>query len=264
MAVNVLIMGDTHGGAAGGLLPPPYWSEQLKVMQSLAYGWWLEAITEFGPWDVGLFTGDATDGEGKKGTMDTVIPDTLEQAASQEEIYAAPGIEKQNMYFVRGTPFHSSGTYNYEDPLAKALGASIENEQLVSILGLKIHLRHALGRSDTAYGQGTPLFRESIRDLVDATLSEQEPADIVIRGHVHYSCRMTIGKRTEISAPCMEYPDSVFGRTCRGMYYDMGIGKLVVRSATDWEYHPILMPLKVVKRREYKEICSGEEFSNGR
>jgi hypothetical protein len=255
MAITALILGDGHSGSVAGLTPPSYWPEQLKIQHSLFYGWYLASLERFGPWDMIIGTGDATDGPGKKESISTLIPDTLDQAKAAMEVYQAPGVKGENIFLVRGTPFHSTGTYNYEDPLAEYLGASIADEQLLTIKGLNVHVRHTASRSDTAYGQGTPLFRESIRDLLDPSSA---PADLVLRGHIHYYTRVSIGERTAISNPCMQLPGTVFGRKCTSMYYHVGIGKLTVRSKDDWDYRPILLPIASIKKREYKSISIGE------
>lgn len=255
MSVNVLITGDGHSGSVSGILGPEFgWNDNLKDKQALLWGWYLNALRENGPWDILLGMGDAVDGEGKKESLGTLINDTLEQARAAEEVYAATGIRGENMYLVNGTSFHSVGTYNYEAPLATALGASLLDEHYLDIHGLTIHTRHNVGRSDIPYGQGTPLLKESVRDLVTAILADEAPADIVIRGHTHMSLRMSIGNRTAINSPCMQYPNTVYGRQCRSFYYDMGIGKLTIRSKNDWEYKAILMPLKIVRPRNYTVV----------
>lgn len=254
MAITALVMGDTHVGSCTGLLGPSYWQEQIKIQQSLFWGWYMEVLQENGPFDLLLGLGDAVDGEGKKGSLGTILTDTLEQCEAAEEVYSAPGVKGDNVFLVRGTPFHSSGTYEYEDPLAAALGASIEDEQYINISGLKVKLRHTTGRSDTAYGQGTPLFRDSVRDLVDSFIDKTDSADLFLAGHVHYHARVDVGIRSAISNPCLSLPGNVFGRKCRAMYYHVGLGKLTVRSRTDWVYRPILFPMHVVVKKEYVNV----------
>lgn len=254
MSVNIAVIGDTHTGSVAGLIGPSYWAEQVKIQQSLFWGWYVNALKDYGPWDMVIGLGDAVDGPGRKESISTLISDTLEQTKAAEEVYLAPEVPGNKIFMVRGTPFHSTGTYNFEDPLANALGASIADEQLLNIHGLHIFSRHTVSRSDTAYGQGTPLFRESIRDLLDSVANNIESADLVLRGHVHYYARMTIGYRTAISNPCLQLPGTVFGRKCTGAYYHVGFGKLVVRSQRDWDYFPILMPISSVKKREYTKV----------
>lgn len=255
MHTRIAIIGDTHCGADSGLLGPERWVKQLEPQQSVFWGWYVNALRELGQIDAAFFMGDMVDGEGKKSNINTIIPNTLDQAESAIEVCEAAGVPGNKMYFVRGTPFHSTGTYNYEDPIAKHFGAPIEDELYLKIHGLRILLRHVAGRSDTAYGQGTPLFRDSVKDLLDAAIRTEEPADLILHGHVHYSAQVTIGKRTAITNPCLQLPGSVFGRKCRSMYYDVGIGVLDVFSGSDYRYTPILMPLKPLKGRSYVEVC---------
>jgi hypothetical protein len=230
------------------LTPPDWIPPKLDGILSPLWRWYKDTLVKHGPFDVAIGTGDATDGEGKKERLGVLVPDVMEQADMAAQVYDKVA---KKIFMVRGTPFHTSGTCEYEDAAADAIGASIADEQFLDLNGVLIAVRHALGRSDTAYGQGTPLFKESMRDLSQAIEADASPAELVIRGHVHYSAEVKIGSRAAISAPCLQFPDSVYGRTCKSFVYHMGLGVLDIWRKGDWRYRSILFPYSIVRKREY-------------
>lgn len=246
--IRCLVLGDTHCGSMAALTPPEWIPPKLEGILQPLWSWYKDSLEAYGPFDVAIGTGDATDGEGKKERLGVLVPDVIEQADMAAVCYAKTA---KKIFLVRGTPFHTSGVCNYEDHTAEAIGAAIADEQFLDLNGLRISVRHALGRSDTAYGQGAPLFKESMRDLSQAIESDTQPADLVIRGHVHYSAEVKIGKRAAVSAPCLQFPESVYGRTCKAFVYHMGFGVLEITGRDDWRYRSVLFPFNIVRKREY-------------
>ena len=120
--------------------------------------------------------------------------------------------------------------------------------------GVKFSFRHVTGNSATPYTMGTQLLKEVTRDLFDAINSESETADVVVRSHVHNYLEVRSSKRRGITTPCLQIPESVFGRKCRTWAYDIGIVEINVSAAGRLEVVPHIMPLKIVKKREYQKI----------
>jgi hypothetical protein len=252
--IRGLIWGDGHTGAKAGITPPRRWDDDLRKFQALLWNEARRLIKALGKLDFDIYLGDGVDGMGKKDSIGLLETDTLKQADMAVEVLEIPAVPHGNRFYEYGTPYHTVGSYSFEDPIAEAIGADIADGHLLRIGGVRINSRHTQGRSDYPYGQGTPLYKEAVRDQLDAILSETKAADLILRGHNHYSASMTVGYRTATAVPCLEWPESIFGRKCKAAYYHMGIGELVIRRPDDWEYRPHLLEVKIVRKREWREV----------
>lgn len=248
-----LLVSDLHCGAVGGLCPPGYRVEWVGESQTVFWQWFVDEIAKYGPFDFLIGAGDFTEGEGKKGTLGVCIPDVGKQAKAAAECLRATGVPGSAMYLVRGTPFHSNGVTEYEDRIADELGAHIADVQRLEIEGWKIHTRHVVGRSDIAYGQGTPLMKELARMEHEAFLESKDAPDVILRGHVHYAASVNRDGRTAVSLPCMCLPiDSSNGRRYTAWYYTVGFGVLELDRDREPRYYPVKMPIKLVHEEEYR------------
>jgi predicted phosphodiesterase len=248
-----LILSDLHCGAMGGLAPPGYRVDWLSDSQGVFWDWFTSSLASYGPFDFLIGAGDLTDGEGKKGTLGTVITDVGKQADAACACLRATGVDPARMYLVRGTPFHTNGTTEYEDAIADELGASIRDVQKLEVEGWKIHTRHVVGRSDISYGQGTPLLKELARMEHEAFLEEKDAPDIIIRGHVHYAASVNRDGRLALAAPCLCLPiDSANGRRYTAWYYTVGFGVLELEEGREPVYYPVIMPIRLVHDEGYK------------
>ncbi|MFA5376849.1 MAG: hypothetical protein WC455_13955 [Dehalococcoidia bacterium] len=252
--IRGLIWGDGHTGAKAGITPPRRWNDDFRKTQELLWTETRRMIRTLGPLDFDIYVGDGVDGDGKRDSIGLLETDTKVQAELAAEVLSIPKIPRGCRYYEYGTPYHTVGSYSYEEPIAEKIGADIADGHLLRIGGVRINARHPVGRSDIPYGQGTPTYKEAVRDQLEAILSGTESADLILRGHAHYSTRMDIGYKTAIIVPCLEWPETVFGRKCKAIYYHMGIGELIIRRPDDWEYRPHLLPFKIVRRREWRDV----------
>lgn len=247
---RILVIADTHGGSRLGLTPPEWIPPDTAMVLKPMWNWYEKTVKDIGVVDAAILNGDGVDGEGKKDDLEQLTTDTLKQA----EIAAAAlsRIRTRRWYLTYGTPYHTVGSYSYEEPLADALNGSIKDTHLLDVEGHKFSFRHVAGRSDTPYGQGTQLFKEAVRDMMLSLLEDREAAEITVRSHVHYFCRMESSRKTAVSTPCFQVPASVFGRRCRHFFYDIGMVLIeVTRDRVDIQ--KIIMPLKIVKKQEF--VC---------
>lgn len=244
-----LILADTHNGNYWGLNPPGFMDDdpRIRKIQETFWNWYTEKIHAKGPFDFCFGLGDFTDGEGKKGTLDTQFTDVRRQALAAVEVLKATGVDPRFIYLVRGTPFHSSGTHEYEDLIADHLGCSIENTQRKKIEGWNVHSRHVVGRSDIPYGQATPLLKELARLEHEAFRDSKEAPDVILRAHVHYDCLVSKHGRLAIDCPCLELPLSeANGRRYSAWEYDVGFGILELEEGKLPRYEPEIMDIKMV------------------
>lgn len=249
-----IILSDTHCGAYAGLTPPGFMQDDWRAIQTTFWDWYTRNIEKYAPFDFLIACGDLTDGEGKKGTLETAFSDVRKQAKAAAACLSATFVEPYRMFLVRGTPFHSAGASEYEDAVADQLpGSSIADVQRLEVEGWKIHARHTAGRSDIPYGQGTPLYKEIARMEHEAFRDDKDAPDILIRGHVHYSAIVGKHGRMAISCPALELP---FGGSNARRYssweYDVGFGVLELEEGKEPLYRPVLMEMKTIKEDKYR------------
>lgn len=248
---KLLCVSDTHCGSRLGLTPPEWIPPDTAMVLKPMWEWYKKTVHDIGTCDLAVHVGDAVDGEGKRDDLEQLTTDTLKQADIAVQVLQEVKTKRWRMVY--GTPYHTVGTYSYEEPVADALNASIKDTQLINIYGHNFNFRHVVGRSDTAYAQGTQLFKEAVRDQLLAELEEREAAEVIVRAHVHYYYRVENSERVAIVNPCFQVPSSVFGRKCRHFLYNLGMTYMeVTKERVDIQ--KIIMPLKIVVRREYEKL----------
>lgn len=237
-----------HCGSKVGLTPPEYQGKAKPILRPF-WEWYITTVKKIGPVDIHVHNGDAVDGEGKKETIGHITTDVEEQADMAAECIEE--IKAAKRYLTYGTPFHTAGTMSYENMVARRLGAEISDVIKLDILGHKFNFRHVVGRSDIAYGQGTPLFKEAIRDLIDSVENDHEEADYIVRGHAHYYWFTGSFLKTAMILPALQLPGSILGRKMKAMYYHVGMVVFDIGKTVTWE--AFKMPLKITNKQEY--IC---------
>lgn len=250
---KVLFIADTHCGNVAGLAPPGYRCDKLRDLQEQFYSWFVAERNKYGPYDACVALGDLTDGEGKKGTLDTFETDIKRQQEAAALIIADCGVPADKIFIVRGTPFHTNGALEYEDRVAEIVGCSIKDVQKIEVEGWKIHGKHVSGRSDIPYGQGTPLLKELTRLEAQAFRDDADAPDVIARGHVHYEALVRKHNRQAFNCPALELPlDGANSRRYSAWEYDVGfdvgyfeVGKLPLIL-------PIIMPLKLIDDGGYQ------------
>jgi hypothetical protein len=248
-----IIIADPHCGGVGGLTPPGFMVGWMEEIQTTFWNWYVDKLSAYGPFDFAIGGGDYTDGEGKKGTLGTVITDVRKQAQAAARVFEETGVPSRHIYLARGTPFHTNGASEYEDKVADDLSCSIKDVQKIEVEGWKIHTRHVVGRSDISYGQATPILKELARMEHEAFLEDKEAPDIIIRAHVHYAISVNRDGRISLASPCLDLPiDSSNGRRYTAWYYTVGFGVLELEEGREPVYFPVKMPMKLIREEEYE------------
>lgn len=243
-----IIFSDTHCGSLVGLTPPDRFDKRTIATQRPLWEWWENELETIGPVDFAVCNGDAIDGPGYRDTIGHLTTDTDEQREIFYECMAP--LKTDKFYFTFGTPYHVTGSEDWEKQIAKTYKTDIADMLYLDIEGHYCRFRHHAGRSDIPYGQGTQLFKEAVRDALYAIAEEQDPATYLFQSHVHYYFRAENFNKTTISTPCMQVPESVYGRKCRSMYYDLGFVEIQAdKERIDIIKH--IMPIKFVRKREY-------------
>jgi len=248
--------GDYHCGNQLGLTPPGEWAGPLKVYQKLMWDWRKKEIEAIGHIDIHMINGDLTDGPGRKDSIGLLTTDTETQAEWAEE--SARLVKASSRFFTYGSPYHVNTSYNVERSIAKAFGCVIDDTARFQVHGKKFKFRHVVGRSDTPYGQGTQIMKEIVRDALQAVFDDHDTADIQGRSHVHYWTRVDVKDKTAFSMPAWEFPidskGSVYPRTLRTMYYDVGYVLIEVMDGGEVIIRPRVMDLKNIVKHDYRIV----------
>jgi len=243
-----VVISDIHAGSLLGLTPRDEIRPLVRATQEPLIDWYEKQREEIGRVDGVIGNGDMVEGPGSKRALGLLTTDTDEQA--DLAIRLLEPWKAKRYFFTFGTPYHVTGSEDWEKGIAKHFNAPIKDMLYLDIAGHLCRFRHHVGRSDIPYGQGTPLFREAVRDTLYAIDEEEDPAEFLFHGHVHYYFRAENARQTAIAGPCLQTPESVYGRVCRSSYYDIGL--LVIRANKErLIVEKRIMPIKYVRKREY-------------
>jgi hypothetical protein len=249
--VRILCTSDWHCGSRQGITHPDFIPKAMTPAL-LPFWHWFEGVAGATKWDAHLHLGDTVDGQAfKDAAVGQITTDTDEQAEMASAVFSV--IQAGSHHMVYGTPYHTAGSHSFEDTVARLVHADIRDSQYLKAGGLRISARHVVGRSDTPYSQETLAHKEAVRDLYQALQDKTEPADIVLRGHIHTYAWMDDGDGYSGVVPCLQLPGSVFGRTQRAWRYRVGVLELVIADGY-CQARPHLMSLKDVRKRVYAAI----------
>lgn len=256
-----IVLADIHAGNLGGLVSPDYYGDSfVRPMQEIFWKWYTDNLVKYGPFDFCLGLGDFTDGEGKKGTLDTLFTDVRKQAKCAASVIRETRVDPSLIFLVRGSPFHSNGPCEYEDAVAEELDCSIKDTQKLDILGWKIHTRHVVGRSDISYGQATPILKELARMEHEAFLEDKEAPDVILRAHVHCEIAVRRDGRLSAAVPCLCLPIAgANGRRYTAWYYTVGFSVLDLYDDREPVYTPVKMDVRLYHDEDY-EVVDFEEI----
>jgi hypothetical protein len=188
--MRFIAIADTHSGHYGGLTPPDFQirpKRRPKLYDLQAEGWdkfevmRAKAIDTKDKIALGL-NGDLIDGN--RFPHELVVADREEQCAMVEEIVKGFGADK--IIMTRGTPSHVGKEEDWEDNIAKSIGADIRSEQFINIGGYKIYMRHKIGRSSIPYGKHSAPTRMTIWNQLKSAWKLEPEANWLLFSHVHY------------------------------------------------------------------------------
>lgn len=255
---RILVISDTHCGNLAGLTPPGWWRKDCEWQEPF-WNWFTEAVKQVGPVDDLVINGDAVDGEGKAGSSHHLTTNVKDQQEMAKEI--ADQIKADRRHFVRGTGFHTDSALAYEDAIAEAFNTEAQDDLRLQVNGRKLHFRHVVGRSDTPYGQYTQVAKELTNELMQGSFEGYDPADILVRSHVHYHAAMSVGDgvsglpRIAFTTPSLELRGPKSGpyvRRLRTWLYHVGITLIEITETGEAFVRPILYPLERYMDRSYK------------
>jgi len=207
---NLIVVSDTHSGCRLALCPPAgaaldggghYQPSafQLKMWALWREFWdaWVPSVTRGEPFDL-VHNGDAIDGVHHHST--TQISHNLEDQQRIAEAVLAPAVAQcratgGTYYHIRGTEAHVGQSGEYEERLARTLGAKPNHAgqharfDLWKRVGDRclVHLLHHIGTTSSAAHEASAVNAELTAEYVEAARWNREPPDFIVRSHRHRS-----------------------------------------------------------------------------
>ena len=207
---NLVVVSDTHSGCRMGLLHPdgahvdggglykPS-AVQLKMWSFWEEFWgeWVPEVTRGEPFDL-VHNGDALDGVHHRST--TQISHNMEDQQRMAENVLRAAVKQckdsgGTYYHIRGTEAHVGQSGEYEERLARQLGAKPNDVGQYARFDLwkrvggscLVHLLHHIGTTSSAAHESSAVNAELTASYVEAARWNREPPDYIVRSHRHRS-----------------------------------------------------------------------------
>jgi len=245
---SVAFPGDLHCGHVVGLTPPDWRlscgtrasKEVKKIRRTQEEAWdkYKETCDKLKP-DVAVWMGDLIDGRGERsGGTELITTDRREQAEIAAWCIVRMGAPRNIL--IRGTPYHSGASEQFEDLIPAMVFEICENEERpfmavdgphdheqLDIGGVIFDVKHKVGASTIPHGSWTPIAREDLWQALYAEAGLMVRADWVVRAHTHthiWGGRMAGDKAKEfVSTPALQCMGSRYGRQQSSKLVDWGV-----------------------------------------
>ena len=209
---NLVVISDTHCGCRLGLLSPEgiavdsggrYLPSEFQVKMWALWRefWavWVPEVTRGESFDL-VHNGDAIDGVHHNST--TQISHNLIDQQAIAEAALAPVVKQcrdsgGTYYHIRGTEAHVGQSGEYEERLARTLGAKPNKhgqharydlwKRVGDARGPLVHLLHHIGTTSSAAHESSAVNAELTASYVEAARWNREPPDFIVRSHRHRS-----------------------------------------------------------------------------
>lgn len=241
------IISDLHCGHKAGLTPLQWQltpadskgkrNKWVRVQKAL----WQEfsrRVKMIGPVDVMMITGDCIDGRGAK-TGGTELITTNRDEQCEMAVACINMFRAKQIVMVYGTDYHTGEYEDFEDQIAKAVGAvKIGAHEWVSINGLVFDLKHHIAASAVPHGGTTPLIRDALWNELWAAKKEQPKSDVIVRGHVHTYQMFQNAMWTGLTMPALQGLGCRYGSRRCSRCVDWGFVWGDVQSKTSYTLYP--------------------------
>lgn len=270
MTRNLIVVSDTHCGCRVGLIHPDGISLdgggryipsdfQLKMWAWWREFWdvWVPEVTRGEPYDV-VHNGDAIDGVHHHST--TQISHNLQDQQRIAEAALRPEVERckamgGTYYHIRGTEAHVGQSGEYEERLARELGAKPNGdgqharfdlwkhvgEPTPRVPAPLVHLLHHIGTTSSAAHESSAVNAELTATYVEAARWRREPADYIVRSHRHRSIAVDLnsanGYAAGIVTPAWQGKTPFTFKVPGARISEPQIGGIVIRQGDEEFYY---------------------------
>lgn len=209
---NLVVISDTHSGCrlallhpdgihvdGGGQYLPSEFQMKMWALWDEFWHEWVPTVTRGEPFDV-VHNGDALDGVHHRST--TQISHNMEDQQRMAEAVLRPVVDQckasgGTYYHIRGTEAHVGQSGEYEERLARMLGAKPNAEgqyarfdlwkRVGTDAGPLVHLLHHVGTTASAAHEASAVNAELTAEFVEAARWGRQPPDFIVRSHRHRS-----------------------------------------------------------------------------
>jgi hypothetical protein len=213
---SLVVVSDTHAGCrlalvhpdgadldGGGRYMPSKFQRQMWGLWRQFWDEWVPEVTRGEAFDL-VHNGDALDGVHHRAT--TQISHNMEDQQRMAEAVLRGPVEQckrsgGTYYHIRGTEAHVGQSGEYEERLARQLGAKPNDEGQYARFDLwkrvgtptkrvrapLVHLLHHVGTTGSAAHESSAVNAELTAEYVEAARWGHEPPDFIVRSHRHRS-----------------------------------------------------------------------------
>ncbi len=174
---RVVVISDLHCGHRVGLTPPEFQSkvsggsrqrisQKFYKVQVALWDAYVEMIKNLGKIDILIVNGDCIDGRGERsGSTELLYVDRNIQTTMAAD--CINHVKAGSVLMIRGTPYHTGYSEEYEDIIAEKVGAAkIEDHAWYDINGVIFDVKHSVGSSSVPHGRTTAISKEALWKLI--------------------------------------------------------------------------------------------------
>lgn len=255
---RIVILSDLHCGHLVGLTPPSRRTncnraahpkrKSLARVQGALWGFYAQQIDALKPIDSVIVNGDMIDGKGAySGGTEQTTTDRDEQADMAIECIRYTGAKKY--YCIYGTDTHTGKDEDWENIVAKELGAKIGGHEWIGVNGVVFDCKHHIGSSSVPHGRHTAVARDRLWNILWSERQLAPRGDVIIRSHVHYHSYCGGPGWLAITTPALQGMGSKYGsRRCSGIV-DFGFTVFDVSNKGAYAWRTILASPEVQRAK---------------
>ena len=221
---HLVVVSDLHVGCQLGLCPPdgaaiaeggyykpsPFQKKIAKMWHSFWYDY-VPRITKGDAYDV-VVNGECVDGVHHNAVTQWSHDLADQAAASLKILRPIRKLCKGKFYIIRGTEVHSGQSGQWDEWIARELGAEptkagqYSRYELWKLVGKGlVHLTHHIGGTGSSAYESTAVYKELVEAYVEAGRWGDRPPDVIVRSHRHRHFSVEVatggGKATSVVTP---------------------------------------------------------------
>ena len=261
---NLIVVSDTHCGCRLGLHPdqpsrldgggqyvPSDFQRQMWHLWREFWDVWVPEVTKGEPYDL-VHNGDAIDGVHHRST--TQVSQNIEDQVRIAEAALRPEVDRclstgGTYYHIRGTEAHVGQSGEYEERLARNLGAKPNSESQYARFDLwkrvngtcLVHLLHHIGTTSSAAHEASAVNAELTAEYVEAARWNREPPDFIVRSHRHRSIAVDLnsakGYAAAIVTPAWQGKTPFVWKVPGARVSEPQFGGIVIRAGDEEHYY---------------------------
>ena len=243
---RILVTSDWHCGHLRGITPPDWqwenksetaWRKKVCAYQKWAWAELMSYVDEFRPYTHHINLGDCVDGKGQlSGGREHLTVDREEQQKMAIATFKAIRVNKKKTYMVRGTGYHVGISEEWENGIATAVKAEIDDHMYIEINGVVISAKHFVGGCQSPVSKATSIVKEQLtNDQWQREYKEHPRASIFLRGHVHRTIAVDEPSTLSMIVPGLQWWTGFGAKKC-SMPVHFGIVAIDIDKKGNWSW----------------------------